>query len=161
MRPINKLSPRGQRDDMSPADGSSTGGGSTSIRGRVRSPNISGGRPAAGSQRADRLGSCATHLGWDRQTDRSRYRLMPPPLTVTCTSTIIDTSEITRNCRQAGRRMPSPACPYARANVRTHRRTDKSETLCRHLPWTVKCIRVEFIIYSHKNKNMQGAEVVF
>jgi len=119
MRPISKLSPRGQRDDMSPADGSSTGGGSTSIRGRVRSPNISGGRPAAGSQRADRLGSCATHLGWDRQTDGSRYRLMPPPLTVTCTSTIIDTSEITRNCRQAGRRMPSPACPYARANVQT------------------------------------------
>ena len=37
---------------------------------RVRSPHISGGRPAAGSQRADSLGSCATQpaflsLGWD------------------------------------------------------------------------------------------------
>jgi len=45
----NKLSPRGRRDDMSPhADGSSTvggknRGGSTSVRGRVRSPHISGG----------------------------------------------------------------------------------------------------------------------
>jgi len=43
--------------------------GSTSVRGRVRSPHISGGRPAAGSQRA-------YSLGWDRQTDGSRYRLM-------------------------------------------------------------------------------------
>ena len=53
-----------------PADGSSTRGGSTSVRGRVRSPHISGGRAAAGSQRA-------YNLGWDRQTDGSRYRLMP------------------------------------------------------------------------------------
>ena len=45
-----------------PVDGSSTRGGSTSDRGRVRSPHISGGRPAAGSQRA-------YSLGWDRQTD--------------------------------------------------------------------------------------------
>jgi len=45
---------------MPPADGSSTRGGSTSVRGRVRSPHISGGRPAAGNQRADSLGSCAT-----------------------------------------------------------------------------------------------------
>ena len=44
------------------ADGSSTRGGSTSVRGRVRSPLISGGRPAAGSQRA-------YIIGWDRQTD--------------------------------------------------------------------------------------------
>jgi len=36
-----KLSPRGRRDDMPPADGSSTHGGSTSVRGRVRSPHIS------------------------------------------------------------------------------------------------------------------------
>jgi len=58
-------------------------GGSTSVRGRVRSPHVSGGRPAAGSHRADNLGSCATQpacysLGWDRQkegqTDRLRYR---------------------------------------------------------------------------------------
>jgi len=58
---------------MPPADGSSTCGGSTSVRGRVRSPHISGGgRPAAGSQSADSLGSCATQpvcysLGWDRR----------------------------------------------------------------------------------------------
>ena len=45
---------------MSSADGSSTRGGSTSVRGRVRSPHISGGRQAAGSQHADRLGSCVT-----------------------------------------------------------------------------------------------------
>ena len=72
---------------MPPADGSSTRCGYTSVRGRVCSPHISGGRPAAGSQRADSLGSCATQpaccsLGWDRKTDRqmdgSRCRLMPP-----------------------------------------------------------------------------------
>jgi len=63
--------PGRRRDDMSPADGSSTRGGSTSIRGRVRSPHISGGRPAAGSQRA-------YSLGWDRRTDGSRNRLLPP-----------------------------------------------------------------------------------
>jgi len=44
----NKASPRGRRDDMLPDDGSSTvaknRGGSTSVRGRVRSPHISGGR---------------------------------------------------------------------------------------------------------------------
>ena len=66
---------RGRRDDMPPADGSSTRGGSTSIRGRVRSPHTFGGRPAAGSQRADSIGSCATQpacysLGCDRQRDR-------------------------------------------------------------------------------------------
>ena len=81
------LSPRWRRDDMPPVDGSSTRGGSTSVRGRVRSPHICGVRPAAGSQRADSPGSCATQpasfsLGWDRQTDGqtdvSRYRLMPP-----------------------------------------------------------------------------------
>jgi len=53
-----------------PADGSSTRGGSTSVRGRVRSPHISGGRPAAGSQRA-------YSLGWDKQADGSRYSKMP------------------------------------------------------------------------------------
>jgi len=72
----NKVSPRGWRDDMPPADSSSTRGGSKSVRGRVRSPHISGGWPAAGSLRA-------YSLGWDRrtdgQTDGSRYRLMPPP----------------------------------------------------------------------------------
>jgi len=77
----------GAARQYAPADGSSTRGESTSVRGRVRSPHISGGRPAAGSQRADSLGSCATQqacysLGWDRQTDGqtdgSRYRLMSP-----------------------------------------------------------------------------------
>ena len=57
---LNKLSPRGRRDDTPPADGSSTRGGSTSVHGRVHSPHITGGRPAAGSQRA-------YSLGWDRQ----------------------------------------------------------------------------------------------
>ena len=58
-----------------PVDGSSTRGGSTSVRGRVRSPHISGGRPAAGSQRA-------YSLGWDRQTDGriAVLRNAPPPL---------------------------------------------------------------------------------
>jgi len=37
---FNKLSPRGRRDDMPPADGSSTRGGSTSVRGQVRSPHM-------------------------------------------------------------------------------------------------------------------------
>ena len=37
----DKLSPRGRRDDIPhPADGSSTRGGSTSVRGRVRSPHM-------------------------------------------------------------------------------------------------------------------------
>jgi len=71
---LNKLSPQGRRDDMPPrAGGSSTRGGSTSVRGRVRSLHVSGCRPAAGSQRAD-------SLGWERQTDGSRYRLSPPSL---------------------------------------------------------------------------------
>ena len=74
------IAPGAARRYALPADSSSTLGGSTSVRGRVRSPHISGGRPAAGSQRADSLGtgwggSCATQpacysLGWDRQTDR-------------------------------------------------------------------------------------------
>ena len=72
---------------MPPADGSLTRGGSTSVCGRVCSPHISSGRPPAGSQRANSLGSCASQpacysLGCDRQTDRqtdgSQYRLMPP-----------------------------------------------------------------------------------
>ena len=37
---LTKLSPRGRRDDMPPVDCSSTGGGSTSVRGRVRSPHM-------------------------------------------------------------------------------------------------------------------------
>ena len=76
---LYKLSPRGRRDDMLPADGSSTRGGSTFVSGRVRGPHIFGGRPAAGSRRADSLGSYATQpacysLGWDRRTDRRTDR---------------------------------------------------------------------------------------
>ena len=56
-----------------PSDNSLTYGGSASVRRRFRSPHISGGRPAAGSQRA-------YSLGWDRQTDGSWYRLMLHPL---------------------------------------------------------------------------------
>ena len=69
-RGSTRYRPRGRRDDTLPADGSSTRGGSTSVRGRVRSPHASGGRSAAGSQRG-------YSLGWGRQTDGSRYRLMP------------------------------------------------------------------------------------
>ena len=36
----DKLSPRGRRDDMPPADGSSTRVASTSVHGRVRSPHV-------------------------------------------------------------------------------------------------------------------------
>jgi len=53
----NKLVTQGRRDDMPPGDGSLTHGRSTFIRGRVRSVHISGGWPAAGSQRADSQGS--------------------------------------------------------------------------------------------------------
>ena len=35
-----KLSPRGRRDDMPPADGNSASGVSTSVRGRLRSPHM-------------------------------------------------------------------------------------------------------------------------
>ena len=68
----NKLSPRGRRDDMPPADGSSTRGGSTSVRGRVRSPHMAKLRAySTGQLRAEDR---------DGQMDGSRYRLMLPPL---------------------------------------------------------------------------------
>ena len=71
---FNKLSPRGLRD---PADGSSTRGGSSSVRGRVRSPHMAK-LQAASVPTA--YGSCVPRASapWDRQTDGSRYRLMPP-----------------------------------------------------------------------------------
>jgi len=61
-----------------PADGSSTRGGSTSVRGRVRSPHISGGRPWLSCRRpaclwpmaAERLGQLQP--GTDRRTGGSR-----------------------------------------------------------------------------------------
>ena len=53
---FNKLSPRGRRDDMPHADGSSTRGGSTSVRGQVRSPYMAklqaAGVPIASGSRA-------------------------------------------------------------------------------------------------------------
>jgi len=71
---------------MTPADGSSTRGGSTSVRGRVRSPRISGGRlwlscrqPASLQSRAaaprDKQTDRQTDRQTVRQTDGSRYRL--------------------------------------------------------------------------------------
>jgi len=60
------------------ADGSSTRGGSTSVRGQVRSPHMPKLQAASVPipRAAERLG-----LGQrDGQTDGSRYRLMPPPL---------------------------------------------------------------------------------
>jgi len=62
----NKLSPRGRRDDMAPVDGSSARGGSTSVRGRVRSPHMAR-LQAAGMPIAQ--GSCAMGQT-DRRTDR-------------------------------------------------------------------------------------------
>jgi len=72
---ITSYQPRGRRDDMLPADLRPSADGSA-----VRTSLVA----AAGSQRADSIGSCATQpacysLGWDRQMDGSRYRLMPPP----------------------------------------------------------------------------------
>jgi len=66
-----------------PADGSSTRGGSTSVRGRVRSPHISAGSQRAYSQavvpRSQRaIASAGTDRRTDGRTDGSRYRLMPP-----------------------------------------------------------------------------------
>ena len=62
---------------MTPADGSSTRGGSTSVRGRVRSPRISGGRlwlscrqPASLQSRAAAPRDKQTDRQTDSQTDR-------------------------------------------------------------------------------------------
>jgi len=52
-----------------PAGGSSTRGGSTSVRGPVRSPHVT-------KQQAASVPTAAAP--WDRQTDGSRYRLMLP-----------------------------------------------------------------------------------
>jgi len=60
----------------SPADGSSTRGGSTSVRGRLRSAHMANLQVASVPRAA---------APWDRQTNRqtdgSRYRVMPPPPT--------------------------------------------------------------------------------
>ena len=69
------------RDDMLRADR----GGSTSVRGRIRSPHSSGGLQGscgAAGLGAARLGQLlrAKPAGTDRQTDGSRHRSMPPPI---------------------------------------------------------------------------------
>jgi len=72
----------GRRYDIPPADASSTRGRATSVRGRVRSPHISGGghlqaasvlQPKLGQIDGQKYGQTIT------QSDESRYRLMPPP----------------------------------------------------------------------------------
>ena len=80
---MNKLSPRGRRNDMSrptavrlAADLRPSADGSA-----VRTLLVAG--QPQDSQRADNLGSCDMQpacysLCWDRQTDGSRYRWMPP-----------------------------------------------------------------------------------
>jgi len=59
--------PRGRRDDMPPADGSSTRGGSTPVRGRARSPRTAELQAASVPIAYD---SCAPRAGTDRRTDR-------------------------------------------------------------------------------------------
>ena len=76
---INKLSPRRRRHNMPPpADGSSTRGGSTSVRGRVRSPHIFGSRRRWLSCRQP---ACLGQLrhGTYRQTDRRIAVLLDAP----------------------------------------------------------------------------------
>jgi len=104
-------SPRGQRDDMPPL----TRGRSTSVRGRVRSPHISSGRPAAGSQRADSLGSCATpRLG---QTDRRTDGRIAVSLNAPYSGGIINYKST------AGRAENDWALTHAPTHARTERRT--------------------------------------
>jgi len=69
----NKLSPHGRRDDMPLADGSSTRGGSTSVRGRVRSLHVAKLQAVSVSIA---YGSCAPRAAapWDRRTDRQTDR---------------------------------------------------------------------------------------
>jgi len=60
-------------------DGGKNRGGSTSVRGRVRSPHISGGRWWLSCRQPDSLGSCAMGQTDGRTwTDGSRYSKMPP-----------------------------------------------------------------------------------
>ena len=68
---------------MPPADGSPTRGGSTSVRGRVRSPHMA--KLQAASVPKPK-GSCAPRAGTDRRTDGSRYRLMFTYGGTACTS---------------------------------------------------------------------------
>ena len=74
----HKLSPRDRRDDMSPADGSSTHSGSTSVRGRVHSPHIT--KLQAARVHAYSLGQLrhGRNRRTDSQTDGLRYRLISP-----------------------------------------------------------------------------------
>ena len=58
-RKQNKVSPRGRRDDMPPADGGKNRGGSTAVCGRVHSPHISGGRGWLSYRQPACPGSCS------------------------------------------------------------------------------------------------------
>jgi len=108
LSPAESYRPGGGETICLPADGSSTRGGSTSVRGRVRSP------PVAKLQAASvpiAYGSCAPRAGTDRRTDGLRYRLMP---TMSCLS-----------CK-----IPEPCCvrayiPVIEAVGETDRQTDR------------------------------------
>jgi len=71
----------GRRDDMPPVDDSSTRGGSSSVRGQVRSPHMAK-LQAASVPIAQGSYAPRTAAPWDRETDRqrdgSRYRFMSP-----------------------------------------------------------------------------------
>jgi len=73
--------PGGGETICPPADGSSTGGGSTSVRGRVRSPHMAKLQAASVPITEGRCARTAA-APWDRQTDTqtdgSPYRLTPP-----------------------------------------------------------------------------------
>jgi len=56
---------------MSPADAGSTRGGSTSVRGRVRSPHISGGRRLLSRRQPACLWPRQLRHGTNRRTDRA------------------------------------------------------------------------------------------
>jgi len=80
----NKLSPRGRRDDMAgyasrrwQFDGGKNRGGSTSVRGRFRSPHISGGRQWLSCRQPACLQPKQLCHGTDRRSIGSRYPKMP------------------------------------------------------------------------------------
>jgi len=68
----NKVSPRGLRDDMHPADGSSTDG---KIAADLR-PSADGSAVRTSLVASVPIAQAAAP--WDRQTDGSRYSKMPP-----------------------------------------------------------------------------------
>ena len=80
-RKINKVSPRGRRDDMPPADGSSIQKSRrTYVRPRTGPQSAHLWWPAGAQLQAASVPivQAGTDRRIDRQTDGSRYRLMPP-----------------------------------------------------------------------------------